>query len=224
MAVTTMVVVAFFFMADWRCAIWIGLSVMSIEVGVIGIMSWFGIALDAISAVTLVMCVGFSVDFSSHVSHAYITSKSSTSNGKVEEALKNVGQPIIQGALSTFAGVCLMPLIPSYLCRIFFAAVSLVVFLGAVHGLLFLPVMLSIFVKPKKQADELQQVFQSKIPTSRGNCASKNGTMGIDRLETAVTDSASVAMVNSIFVEDEAAITMKPSKVISLPIEFNCHI
>jgi predicted RND superfamily exporter protein len=143
-----MIIVALFLLPDWRCAMWIGLSVLSIETGVIGIFSLIGYNLDAISSGAMIICIGFSVDFSAHVSHSYISSKANSAEGRVREALGTVGIPILQGGISTFAGVALLVLVPSHAFRVFFVCISLVVLLGAIHGLIFLPVLLSVFIKP----------------------------------------------------------------------------
>jgi hypothetical protein len=44
-----------------------------------------------------IMCIGFAVEYSTHVSHAYVTSKARTEDGKIREALGNIGTPILQG-------------------------------------------------------------------------------------------------------------------------------
>ncbi len=67
-AIVSMILVTLLLLPDWRCSIWIGLSVLSIEFGVIGYMVHFGVNLDACSAGIIIMCIGFSVDYSAHVS------------------------------------------------------------------------------------------------------------------------------------------------------------
>lgn len=56
-----------------------------------------------------------------------------------------LGLPISQGALSTILGVLGLYLSPSYIFVTFFKMVFLVIVLGALHGLLLLPVLLSLF-------------------------------------------------------------------------------
>ena len=50
-----------------------------------------------------------------------------------------------QGAISTILGVIGLMIAPSYIFVTFFKMVFLVIFLGAAHGLILLPVLLSIF-------------------------------------------------------------------------------
>lgn len=54
-----------------------------------------------------------------------------------------LGLPILQGAISTILGVIGLALAPSYIFLTFFKMVILVIVLGALHGLILLPVLLS---------------------------------------------------------------------------------
>ena len=60
-----------------------------------------------------------------------------------------LGLPILQGAISTILGVIGLALAPSYIFLTFFKMVLLVIVLGALHGLILLPVLLS-FLGPGK--------------------------------------------------------------------------
>ena len=64
---------------------------------------------------------------------------------RVRDSLFALGLPILQGAISTCLGVLGLALAPSYIFLTFFKMVSLVVVLGAIHGIILLPVLLSIF-------------------------------------------------------------------------------
>lgn len=54
-----------------------------------------------------------------------------------------LGLPIVQGAISTILGVIGLALAPSYIFLTFFKMIMLVIVLGALHGLILLPVLLS---------------------------------------------------------------------------------
>ncbi len=62
-------------------------------------------------------------------------------------ALGALGWPILQGALSTIFGVIVLSTVEAYMIVTFFKTVFLVIAIGAIHGLIFLPVLLSIFVR-----------------------------------------------------------------------------
>jgi len=117
---------------------------VSIEVGVVGYMTLWGVNLDSISMIQLIMCIGFSVDFSAHTSYAYLAAKVDTPDERVKECLYALGLPIVQGGLSTILGIMVLVLAPSYIFITFFKTVFLVIFFGAVHGIFLLPVLLSL--------------------------------------------------------------------------------
>ena len=69
---------------------------------------------------------------------------------RVKDSMYALGLPILQGAISTILGVIGLALAPSYIFLTFFKMVLLVIVLGALHGLILLPVLLS-FLGPGKK-------------------------------------------------------------------------
>lgn len=140
-----MMVISFIFIPNVLCSLWVAFSIISIEVGVAGYMCLWDIHLDSISMINLIMCIGFSVDFTAHICYAYMSSKAATSEERVRECLHSLGLPIFQGAASTILGIIALVLADSYIFLVFFKMVFMVIFFGAMHGLFLLPVLLSIF-------------------------------------------------------------------------------
>lgn len=58
-------------------------------------MTFWGVHLDAVSMISIIMSIGFSVDLSSHITYAFVAAKGD-SNMRVTEALKSLGWPIFQ--------------------------------------------------------------------------------------------------------------------------------
>lgn len=142
---SVMMLVSFLFIPNILCSLWVAFSIISIETGVIGYMALWHVNLDSISMINLIMCIGFSVDFTAHICYAYMTSKAKRPDERVRECLYALGLPIFQGAVSTILGMVALVLADSYLFSVFFKMIFLVVFFGAMHGLLLLPVLLSLF-------------------------------------------------------------------------------
>lgn len=140
-----MMIISFIFIPNVLCSIWITFSIISIEVGVVGYMSLWDVNLDSISMINLIMCIGFSIDFTAHICYVYMSSKCKLPKDRVREALYSLGLPIVQGSVSTILGVVALLLAESYIFLVFFKMVFLVIFFGAMHGLFLLPVMLSLF-------------------------------------------------------------------------------
>lgn len=140
-----MMIVSFIFIPNILCSLWVAFSIISIEIGVVGYMALWDINLDSISMINLIMCIGFSVDFTAHICYAYMASKAKTPDERVSECLYSLGLPIVQGSFSTILGVVALLLADSYIFLVFFKMVFMVIFFGAMHGLFLLPVLLSLF-------------------------------------------------------------------------------
>merc|ERR1719466_63833 len=141
-----MALVIFIFIPSKVCVIWVILTVLSVEVGVMGMMCHWNINLDMISMIVLIMGIGFSVDFSAHVSYHYLSAEDGLAPGdRLAHCLYALGPPILQGASTTILSV--LPLLrhPSYVIHTFSKMIFLVIFLGLVHSLLLLPVLLTLF-------------------------------------------------------------------------------
>ncbi|UMM12683.1 hypothetical protein L5515_001337 [Caenorhabditis briggsae] len=146
-ALLVMIVIAVLFIPQPMCSLWVALACASIDFGVIGYMTLWGVNLDAISMITIIMSIGFSVDYSAHIAYGYVVSTRDTATGRVQEALSALGWPLFQGAMSTIIAVSVLADIPAYMIVTFFKTVVLSISLGLLHGLVFLPVLLSIFVR-----------------------------------------------------------------------------
>lgn len=162
-----MMVVSFVFIPNFLCSFWVAISIVSIETGVIGYMALWGVHLDSISMINLIMCIGFSVDFTAHICYAYMSSKAESPDERVRECLYALGLPILQGSISTILGMMALILANNYIFAVFFKMVFLVVFFGAMHGLFLLPVLLSLFgpgsctKRPKDEDIKMSNVEKS---------------------------------------------------------------
>ena len=63
---------------------------------------------------------------------------------RLSDALMDFGLPVAQGALSTVIAVAPLAFLDSYILESFSSLIMLVVGLGLMHGLLFMPVALSL--------------------------------------------------------------------------------
>ncbi|KAM9163523.1 LOW QUALITY PROTEIN: patched domain-containing protein 3-like [Pangshura tecta] len=143
-ATRVMLFISLLLIPNLLCSLWVTFAIASVVVGVAGFMTYLDVNLDSISMINLVICIGFSVDFSAHISYAFVSSEKSK-NEKTVDALYLLGYPMIQGALSTILGVIVLSAAQTYIFRTFFKFMFLVILFGAVHGLVFIPVFLTVF-------------------------------------------------------------------------------
>ncbi|KAG1927991.1 SSD domain-containing protein [Pimephales promelas] len=142
-ATCAMLVISLLLIPNPLCSLWVTFAIASVIVGVAGFMALWDVSLDSVSMINLVICIGFSVDFSAHISYAYVSSEKSSANEKAMDAINKLGYPIVQGAVSTIAGVVVLAAAKSYIFRTFFKIMFLVILFGAVHGIVFIPVFLT---------------------------------------------------------------------------------
>ncbi|XP_053121197.1 patched domain-containing protein 3-like [Hemicordylus capensis] len=141
----SMLLVSLLLIPNPLCSLWVTFGMASAVVGVAGFMAFWSVRLDFVSVVCLVICIGFSVDFSAHISYAFVSSEKLEVNDKAVDALYRLGHPILQGAVSTIVGVLVLSIATTYLFRTFFKIMFLVILFGAAHGLIFIPVFLTFF-------------------------------------------------------------------------------
>ncbi|KAF4788480.1 Patched domain-containing protein 3 [Turdus rufiventris] len=144
-AAGAMLVVSLLLIPNPLCCLWVTFAIASVIVGVAGFMTFWSVNLDSISMINLVICIGFSVDFSAHISYAFVTSGESSANKRAIEALSLLGYPVLQGAVSTILGVVVLAAANTYIFRTFFKIMFLVILFGGLHGLVFIPVFLTFF-------------------------------------------------------------------------------
>ncbi|XP_077930263.1 patched domain-containing protein 3-like [Halichoerus grypus] len=100
-ASTAMFIVSLLLIPHPLCSLWVTFAIASVVVGVTGFMAFWNVNLDSISMINLVICIGFSFDFSAHISYAFVSSSKPSGNQKAIEALYLLGYPVLQSALST---------------------------------------------------------------------------------------------------------------------------
>ena len=108
-----------------------------------GFMHFWGLTIDVVSSVLVIVSTGLCVDFSVHVAHAFLSNEG-TRDERTVTALQEIGPAVLNGGISTFIALSMLGFSESYVFLSFFKVFSLVIGFGLFHGLVFLPVLLSL--------------------------------------------------------------------------------
>jgi len=150
-------------------------SVAATIVEVLGYMYFWGMHIDSVTVIMLIIGLGLAIDYSAHIGVAFLHSTALTRQDAAIQALGDVGAPVLHGAISTFIAVCALSGSSSYVFVSFFRQLFLATIFGCGHGLLLLPVLLSMVGPQRYQnahsptvhtdADELDTKPVKKVPS-----------------------------------------------------------
>lgn len=134
-------------------------TVILVVINMMGLMYIWNIPLNAVSCVNLIVSIGIAVEFCNHTAYAFHTSKKPPRK-KAKDALRRVGSTIITGITLTNIPIIVLAFSYTELIEVFFFRMLFgLVIIGFLHGVIFLPVLLSFI-------SNITSYFQQDVETS----------------------------------------------------------
>jgi len=172
-------VVSFILIEHWTATLFLFPMILMLYVELLGTLQCAGLYINVVTYVVMVVSIGLLVDFLLHIILRYYESPGATREAKVKETLVTMGVSIMLGGLSTFLGTIPLAFSTSEVLRTVFIGFFAMVTLGVTHGLILLPVILSLVGPLICTSPHTSQnpTTESKMHASKDleDCESKNG-------------------------------------------------
>eukprot|EP00760_Papus_ankaliazontas_P014023 PhM_4_TR15939/c0_g1_i3/m.272/K12385/NPC1; Niemann-Pick C1 protein len=138
--------VTFLVMGSLTTTLCVCLTLIMMLIDLVAIMSLWGVTVNAISVVNLVMSIGIAVEFCAHIAMEFELTNGTTAS-RIRRTMIDMGTNVVCGIMLTkMLGVSVLNFSPSAVFRIYyFRMYAAIIVLGALHGLLFLPALLAQF-------------------------------------------------------------------------------
>ncbi|PWN39066.1 hypothetical protein IE81DRAFT_326910 [Ceraceosorus guamensis] len=168
-------------LGSWRTGWIVVLCVTSALIGVAGTMGFLGIQLNALTLVNLSVCSAICVEFCSHVARAFSRAPGNLPRAhpmaqkerdeRAWTALVDVGSSVIRGITGTkLVGISVLALTKSDLLKLYYAKMwAALIVLGATHGLILLPVALSVWGGEGYSDGESEAEIARRLARAREN-------------------------------------------------------
>ena len=96
-AALAVLVVTSLFLVDCSVTVLVVVNFVALVLELFGLMYVWDVSLNGVSMITLVMAIGFAVDYSAHIAHAFVMSEEETANKRVVDAVSTLGASVFMG-------------------------------------------------------------------------------------------------------------------------------
>jgi len=127
-------------------AVLITLAVLSmVFMDLLGNILLWGLDLNSISMINLIMAIGLVIDYSMHIAHSFgLQDPKLPRKERAILTMEEIGPAVFLGVSTTFLAILPLSLSSSEVFRVFFRMFFGIVVVGGLHGLVLMPVALAI--------------------------------------------------------------------------------
>lgn len=143
-ALFSMGLVASLLLPDLKSALLVLIVIVMIDLDICALMPVWSLKLNMLTMVNLVLSIGFAVDYTAHMVHCFSHCKGTTRNRRVVETLILMGLPVSEGMISTYAAIAALFFSKKYTLMVVFRMTTLVMVFAFLHGIVLMPVVLSL--------------------------------------------------------------------------------
>mmetsp|Transcript_40546 Transcript_40546/g.46514 ORF Transcript_40546/g.46514 Transcript_40546/m.46514 type:complete len:211 (+) Transcript_40546:1132-1764(+) len=163
------------------------LMVAMVDFELLALMYFWDTPINAVSITNIVMAIGLAVDYSSHITHAFMISPGKNKDKRVISAMGEIGASVFHGAFSTLLPIFCLGLSQSYIFNVFFRMWLGIIIFGSANGLILLPVILSLIGPASTTKQEYEQ------PRKEGETSAKEVELSGVASPSSSIDSKAVA-------------------------------
>ncbi|XP_040580846.1 patched domain-containing protein 3 isoform X2 [Lepeophtheirus salmonis] len=163
------------FLANLLVSFLVLCNVIITVVDIVGFLHFWGITIDTIACVNIVLSIGLCVDYSIHIAHFFLCASGDAAE-RAASSVESIGIAIINGGTTTFMALILLIFSESHIFITFFKVFFLTVVFGLFHGMVLLPIILSLLGCCSKivMRENLESLELSKISNATTSTEERN--------------------------------------------------
>lgn len=153
-----------------------------------GAMHYFGLRLDMVTYIALQLSIGLCVDYAAHIGHMFLTIETGTRDERALKTVLNIGAAVLYGGGSTFLALSVLSVAKTYSYRAFFKVNALIIAFGLFHGVVLLPIILSLLGPLERHHHRSNETAES---------SSRDGQKYGDKDSSIIDDESQEKMIKS---------------------------
>ena len=123
LAMAAVALVTLVLLANIRICVYVICIVVITLTDIVGFLHFWGITIDILSAVNIVLAIGLCVDYAVHIAHAFLISEGSRQE-RATNCVKTIGMAVLNGGVTTFLALFFCSFSSAHVFQTFFKVSS----------------------------------------------------------------------------------------------------